>query len=107
MSIRILIVILLAAAVTFSLRAFPFLIFSGEQKLPEWLERLGKALPSAIMAVLIIYCLKDVKTQFATKGLAQLLAAAVVVVSYKLGKNTLVSIILGTAACMILYRVLG
>lgn len=39
--------VLLAAAITFFLRALPFLIFHGEKRMPGWLERLGQALPSA------------------------------------------------------------
>ena len=46
--------IVLSAAITFGLRALPFLIFSGERKMPDWLQKLGEMLPSAIMAVLII-----------------------------------------------------
>lgn len=57
--------IVLSAAITFGLRALPFLIFSGERKMPDWLQKLGEMLPSAIMAVLIIYCLKDVPVTLA------------------------------------------
>ena len=49
-----------SALITFGLRALPFLAFSGSRKMPASLERLGQALPSAIMAVLIIYCMKDI-----------------------------------------------
>ena len=52
---RILITITVSALCTFFLRALPFLAFSGAQKMPDWLDRLGKTLPSAIMAVLIVY----------------------------------------------------
>lgn len=33
--------VLLATAITFFLRALPFLIFHGEKRMPGWLERLG------------------------------------------------------------------
>ena len=45
--------IVLSAAITFGLRALPFLIFSGDRKMPGWLQKLGELLPSAIMAVLM------------------------------------------------------
>ena len=32
--------IVLSAAITFGLRALPFLIFSGERKMPDWLQKL-------------------------------------------------------------------
>ena len=89
---RILIMIAVSALCTFFLRALPFLAFGGSQKMPDWLDRLGKTLPSAIMAVLIVYCLKDVGSD-------------VVALSYKWKHNTLVSIAVGTAGYMILLRV--
>ena len=57
---RFLLVVLVSFACTFFLRALPFLAFSGERKMPAWLDRLGPALPPAIMAVLVVYCLKSV-----------------------------------------------
>lgn len=33
--------IVLSAAITFGLRALPFLIFSGDRKMPGWLQKLG------------------------------------------------------------------
>ena len=46
------------AVVTWVLRAFPFLLF-GNRPLPKVIRYLGKALPPAIMTVLVIYCLRD------------------------------------------------
>ena len=49
---RFLLVVLVSFACTFFLRALPFLAFSGERKMPAWLDRLGHALPPAIMAAM-------------------------------------------------------
>lgn len=95
-------IILISAGITFFLRALPFLMFKGKKQLPEKVTRLGKILPSAIMAVLIVYCLKDVRTDFAGSGRFQLIAVAVVALSYKWKHNTFISIIAGTACYMIL-----
>ena len=97
--------IVLSAAITFGLRALPFLIFSGEREMPAWLQKLGDLLPSAIMAVLIIYCLKDVPWNFAGVGIQKLLAVLVVAISYHLKRSTFLSIFLGTAAYMILLHI--
>ena len=78
--------VLVSAACTLFMRALPFLFFRGNKPLPAWLERLGKVLPSAIMAVLVVYCL------------------AVVALSYRWKHNTLLSILLGTVAVMITMR---
>ena len=98
---RILFIMLISAVIVFSLRALPFVIFNGESKMPNRIMRLGQILPSAIMAVLIIYCIKDVVIDFAGKGIFQLLAVAVVGISYKLKHNTFLSIFVGTAFYMV------
>lgn len=98
--------ILIAAVCTFLLRALPFVAFAGERKLPLWLERLGGKLPAAIMAVLVVYCLKSVRTDPPGTGVRQLFAAVVVAASYKWRHNTLLSIFLGTAAYMLLLKIM-
>lgn len=70
--------------------------------MPEKLIYLGKILPSAIMAVLIVYCLKDANRDVQGVGIVQFVAVIVVAVSYKWKHNTLMSIALGTACNMLL-----
>ena len=101
----VLLAILLAVVITFALRALPFLIFHGERKMPEFLVKLGAVLPAAIMAVLIVYCLKGIATDWRSNALPQILAVLTVGISYKWKHNTLLSIVAGTAAYMILIRV--
>lgn len=60
----IILAIAVSAAVTFALRALPFAAFRGDRAMPAWLERLGRTLPSAIMAVLVVYCLKGAAADF-------------------------------------------
>ena len=98
--------IAVGAVVTLTLRALPFLLFTGKRRMPVWLERLGQLLPSSIMAVLIVYCLKGAKSEPAAVGLPGLLAVALVAVSYKWKHNTFLSIAAGTAFYMVLIRVL-
>ena len=68
---------------------------------------LGQMLPAAIMAVLIIYCLKDGILAARTTGIAQLLAVLAVAITYKWKHNTMLSIVLGTAVYMLLIHVVG
>ncbi len=98
--------ILTSAVITLGLRSFPFLVFGKQRRMPEKLVRLGDMLPSAIMAVLVIYCLKDVGTDWMGIGLPKLAAVAMVVLSYRLSRNTLLSILIGTAGYMLLIRLL-
>ena len=65
-----LIAIFVSAVITFGLRALPFLVFQEGKELPDQIKRLGMVLPSSIMAVLIVYCLKDVGDDFMADGLS-------------------------------------
>lgn len=102
----VLLAILLAAVITFALRALPFLIFYGERKMPEFLVKLRAVLPAAIMAVLIVYCLKDIAVDWRANALSKILAVLTVGISYKWKHNTLISIAAGTAVYMILIRMI-
>ena len=64
-----LIAIFVSAVITFGLRSLPFLVFQEGKELPDQIKRLGMVLPSSIMAVLIVYCLKDVGDDFMADGL--------------------------------------
>lgn len=101
---EILLAILVSAICTFSLRALPFLAFRGERRMPVWLDRLGQVLPSAIMAVLIVYCLKDVGSSLLQVAIPKFAAVAAVAVTYKWKHNTLLSIAGGTILYMVLLR---
>ena len=70
--------------------------------MPAWLEKLGQTLPAAIMAVLIVYCLKDAGNDLIHIGIPKFIAVAAVAVSYKGRHSTLLSIILGTGVYMLL-----
>ncbi len=96
----------ISAGITFLLRALPFLAFRGEKKMPKRLERLGKILPSAIMAVLIVYCLKDMGDDSIRIGFPKITAVVLVAISYKWKHNTLLSILTGTLCYMILLQIL-
>ena len=96
----------ISVGITLLLRWLPFLVLRGEQEIPDWLQRLGKTLPPAIMAVLVLYCLKDAPGDLIGTGVPQLLAVAAVAGTYKWKHNALVSMVCGTGLYMILLRVL-
>jgi branched-subunit amino acid transport protein AzlD len=93
------------AVVTWALRAFPFLLF-GNRPLPKVIRYLGKALPPAIMTVLVIYCLRDISFSQSPFGIPELAACALVVILQALRKNMYLSIIAGTVCYMALIRVM-
>jgi len=93
-------IIVMAAAVTFLLRALPFLVFRKKQSMPAELAYLGKVLPSAIMAILIVYCMRNISICNAD-SMAMILAALITAVSYIWKRNAFLSIVGGTAFYML------
>lgn len=97
-------IVLVCAGVTIALRALPFLFFGGKKGVPRLVASLGHTLPPAIMAALVVYCLKSVPFGSAADGAKQLAAAVVVVALHVWRRNTLLSVAAGTAVYMILIR---
>ena len=94
--------VVIMAAVTILLRFAPFIILSKGKKTPDIVLYLGRVLPGAIMGMLVVFCLKDTSFASVSGFLPQLIAAAAVVFSYLWKKNTLLSIIAGTAIYMLI-----
>ncbi len=97
--------ILVISIVTWFLRAFPFLLF-GSRPLPKTMRYLGKALPPAIMTVLVIYCLRDTNLKQFPFGLSELAASLLIIFLQVTRKNMYLSIVAGTACYMFLIRIL-
>ena len=102
--IRSALILTVVAAVTYLTRALPFWIFRGQGELPGSVTYLGRILPAAIMATLVVYCLRG--TGFATTAgfLPQLAGVAVVAALHLWRRNTLLSIFAGTAVYMLLIQ---
>ena len=96
-------VIAVTALVTVLTRFLPFAVF-GKRPLPRVVVYLGRVLPPAIMAALVVYCLKDIDLTAFPFGLAQLISVAVTALVHVWRRNTLLSIALGTACYMVLIR---
>lgn len=88
---------------TMALRFAPFLVF--RQKAPKTVLYLGKVLPEAVMAMLVVYCLKHVSFVSGTHGFPEIIAMALVIGLHKWKHNTLLSILVGTLAYMALVQV--
>ena len=92
------------ALVTMLLRFLPFVIFSGRKTTPPFVAYLGRVLPYAIMAMLVVYCLRHIQFASAPHGLPELLACAAVAVLHLWKRNTLLSIVGGTVCYMLLVQ---
>ena len=92
------------AVVTFLTRALPFLLFDRGDHPPRLILSLGRVLPPAIIAMLIVYCLKGV-TFTTPAGWAPLLIAGLTAVLLHLWKgNDLISIFGSTVLYMLLIQ---
>ncbi len=96
--------IAVVAIVTLLLRVLPFIIFGGKRKTPEIVTYLGKVLPYAIMAMLVVYCLKDISITSFPFGIPEVIASSVVVLLHLWKRNTLISVGVGTVIYMILIQ---
>ena len=92
------------AVVTFLTRAMPFLLFDRGDHPPKIVLYLGRVLPPAIIAMLIVYCLKGVS--FATPaGWIPAAVASITAVLLHLWKgNDLVSIFGATVLYMVMVQ---
>ena len=96
------ILIAVMSLATIMLRFLPFAVF--RKNVPAYIAYLGKVLPAAIIGMLVIYCLKDVTPAAHPFGIPELLAAACVVGIQIWKRNSLVSILAGTAVYMALVQ---
>lgn len=92
------------AVMTFLTRALPFLLFGRGNRVPRVVVYLGKYLPPAVIAMLIVYCLRDVGFASAAGWAPSLIAVAAVVVLHLWKKNNLLSILGGTILYMVLVQ---
>lgn len=85
-------------------RFLPFLIFRDQKITPPYIQYLGKALPSAIFGMLIIYCLKDVSIVSYSYGIPELISILVVIMIHLYKRQMLLSIAGGTLCYMALLQ---
>ena len=83
-------------------RFLPFLIFGENRPTPKFIEYLGKALPSAIFAMLIVYCFKDVSLLSGNHGLPAFIAIAVTAGIHLWKRSMMLSMLVGTVVYMLL-----
>lgn len=99
------ILVAIMTAVTAGLRFAPFVVFS--KSTPKVVDYFGEVLPFAIMGMLVVYCLKNVSLFTGTHGLPELVCIVLVALLHKWKHNTLLSILVGTIAYMVLIQSLG
>ena len=102
---KALLIILVVAICTLVTRLIPFVLFGGKRQVPEKIHYLGRILPPAIMATLVVYCLKDADVFSPDHGLSEFLAVLLTALLHAWKRNVLLSIAAGTAFYMFLVQV--
>ena len=99
-------IILVAAAVTFATRLTAFVNFGGRKggEPPKWVTYLGQVLPPAVIALLVVYCLRNIDLFSGSHGLPELLCVAVAALLHLWKRNELLSIFGSTALYMVLVQ---
>ncbi|AKN70705.1 branched-chain amino acid ABC transporter [Streptomyces sp. PBH53] len=87
--------ILVAAAVTWSLRALPFAALAP-LRASATVRYLSTRMPAGVMVILVVYCLRDLPVTQA-RALAPLAALTVTAGLHLWRRNALLSILAGTA----------
>ena len=96
--------VLVIAVVTAALRFIPFLVFKNDKKTPRIVEKLGRILPYAVMGMLVVYCLKEVKVTEFDSIMPTILGCLITGGTYIWKRNTLLSIACGTIGYMLLVQ---
>ena len=92
--------IAICVAGTMATRFLPFLIFREGRPVPPYVQYLGKALPSTIFAMLVVYCLRNVDFTGGAHGLPELVSIAATAALHLWRRNMLLSILGGTLCYM-------
>ncbi|UOQ48704.1 branched-chain amino acid transporter permease [Gracilibacillus caseinilyticus] len=90
---------------TMMTRFLPFILFPAGKTTPDYIRYLGKVLPTAVLGLLVIYCLKDVTFLSGSYGIPELVGVATVVLIHFWKKNMLLSIATGTVVYMVMVQV--
>ena len=103
-NLYLLIIVVAIAICTFLLRLCPFVIFGRGNGTPKNVLFIGNVLPTAMIAILIIYCFKGDSSAFSPNLIPQLISCALAFLLHYKFSNTLISIGCSTALYMILIR---
>lgn len=101
-------VVLTVGALSWLIRALPFLLFGRSGEPPKLISYVGRVLSPAAIAMLVVYCYSgymNARPPLEHLGmLAELVAGAVTVVLHWRWRSPMLSISVGTALYMVLIR---
>jgi len=99
--------ILIMGAITYGLRLAPFVLFKSSDKTPAIIHYLGKAMPSAIITMLILYSIRYVDFTKFPSGIPESIGIFTVVTLHLWKRQYILSILGGTICYMTLLRLIS
>lgn len=99
-----LILVALMALGTALTRFLPFVLFPQGKSVPKVVKYLGNVLPCAVMALLVVYCLKDMSFTAVAGFVPHIISVCAVVGLHVWKRNSLLSIGGGTLLYMLLVQ---
>ena len=98
------ITVAIVVAATLLTRFSAFLIFPPGKKTPAFVQYLGKALPAAVMGMLVVYTFKDTIVLSYPYGVPELIALLVTAGMHLWKRNMFMSIGAGTIVYMLIVQ---
>ena len=103
---RLILIIAVCAVCTMLTRAIPFLVFRDADKVPKMVLYLGKVLPPAVIATLVIYALRNTEVLTGTHGIPELIGVLCAGILHWIWRNSFISIGVATVLYMVLIRIM-
>ncbi|MFA5638281.1 MAG: AzlD domain-containing protein [Anaerovoracaceae bacterium] len=103
-NLSILSMLIVAGIITFLIRWFPFAVFKLGSDMGSGIRTLGKKLPFSAIAILVIYCLRNINPLVFPYGLPEAISILAVILLHLWKRNNLISIGSGTVIYMILIQ---
>ena len=102
--VQTMVIILAVTLGTQITRWLPFLMFPENKQPPKVVLYLGRVLPPAMMGLLVVYSLRSTDLLGGSHGIPEAIAVAVTAGLHLWRRNTLLSILAGTACYMALVQ---
>lgn len=85
-------------------RFIPFILFPANKKVPRVITYLGKLLPAAVLAMLVVYCFKDYQSYDLPKTISTIVSSLVTAGLYLYRRSMLLPIAGGTIVYMLMVQ---
>ncbi|TXJ60389.1 branched-chain amino acid transporter AzlD [Brachyspira aalborgi] len=101
---ELLITALIIVFATVIIRFLPFIIIRKSIAERKYIKFLGDMMPYSMIALLVIYCLKEVNLIKYPYEIPELISIAIIIILHIIKRNVLISIGVGTVVYMILVQ---